>query len=196
MATPAHPHIHAGAAELNGFPQRKEGLRASNRVGKGGRAGSFRERGCWVKGDLAVGKDWVKSRLRLGFMSMYSPSLLLTPPWPRSFSSWLFNERIFFLSREGKLRGAVTYLCETERTRKLVAAIRHLNQCPPPCITSHCVTVHSTVSLCFTFSKDMVLLFWKTYGMCQILLESDNFVEKILDISCFLRSKALFQHSG
>lgn len=40
--------------------QRKEGLRIAN--GEGGRAGSFTEGGCWVKGDLAPGKDWVKKQ--------------------------------------------------------------------------------------------------------------------------------------
>lgn len=92
------------------IPQRKEGLRTANRVGKGGRAGSFTEGGCWVKGDYALGKDWIKSRLRLGFMSLYNPSLLLTPPRPHSFSPpfQLFNKRGF---REGGL----SHICVKQR---------------------------------------------------------------------------------
>ena len=54
--------------------EERGGLRTANGVGKGGRAGSFTEGGCWVKGDLALGEDLGKSRLRLGFMSLPHPS--------------------------------------------------------------------------------------------------------------------------
>lgn len=50
--------------------QRKEGLKTANGVDIEGTAVSFTEGRCWVKGDLAPGKDWVKNHLRLGFMSL------------------------------------------------------------------------------------------------------------------------------
>lgn len=36
------------------------GVKDSKWSGHGGCTGSFTEWGCWVKGDLALGKDWVK----------------------------------------------------------------------------------------------------------------------------------------
>ena len=83
-------------------------------------AGSFTEGGCWVKGDLALGRDWVKCCLRLGFMSPYNP--LLLPP----STSFLFTPVPAFQQKGFQGGRAVTYLCETEKNTKLVAAIRHL----------------------------------------------------------------------
>lgn len=55
--------------------QRKEGFRTANGAGGGG--GGFIEGGCWVKGDLALGKDWLKAVCILGLF-LSPPSLLLT----------------------------------------------------------------------------------------------------------------------
>lgn len=63
--------------------QRKEGLRTANGVCVWVGGGGFIEGGCWVKGDLALGKDWLKAICILGLcLSISPPSLLLTPPPP------------------------------------------------------------------------------------------------------------------
>ncbi len=71
-----------------------------------------------MKGDLALGKDWVKSSLRLGFTSLQSPH----PARPRSFSPRFFSVKAV----SGRV-GAITYLCKTERNTRRVAAIGYLD---------------------------------------------------------------------
>lgn len=62
--------------------QRKEGFRTANGAWGGG--GGFTEGG-WVKGDLALGKDWLKAVCILGLCLSISPSSLFLTTLPTMF---------------------------------------------------------------------------------------------------------------
>lgn len=110
----------------------------------GGGTGSFTEGGCWVKGDLALGKDWEKSSLSWVYVALHSLPLLNSP----SIDLVPFHPGSSF-SIKGLSGGwAITYFWETERNTKLVAAIRHLNLSSQPwlqliLIAFDCIPVRS-----------------------------------------------------